>query len=232
MVQYELTDFSPSSCQCHSALVATPGTPMDVLSLRPVDGPDRLHESAFRALPCNATIDMSGLRSSSRTPDWLTCSPATWTKHHLEPYLLTAVHAAGSWHLTENAWMVMNLLPCHEAVLIAFGRRLCLSRTMFLVLGVCASTAVLVWPVMEVARINENSIFERLLDDRAEAMLKFLFNLEWFAWPCEWVSERENHLQTVVCEEDFKEFWMPRTGRFLIKNLTMLLERKRITLVS
>ena len=40
----------------------------------------RLPESAFRARPGHATIDVSGVRGNKRTPDWLTCSPATWTK--------------------------------------------------------------------------------------------------------------------------------------------------------
>ena len=83
----------------------------------------------------------------------------------------------------------MNLLPDHEPVLIKpLVPDAVLPGDWFLVLGVCAGTEVLVWPVIEVARINENSIFEPLLDDSAEAMLKFLFNLEWLAWPGEWVS--------------------------------------------
>ena len=77
---------------------------------------DRLPESAFRAGLCHDTIDVSGVRGS-RTPDWLTCSPAAWTKHHLEPCLLTAVRSGQSWHMTENTWM-LNLLLNHEPVLI------------------------------------------------------------------------------------------------------------------
>ena len=54
---------------------------------------------------------------------------------------------------------------------------------------------------MEVARINEHSIFEPLLDDSAEAKLQFLFNIEWPAWPCESVSplqQRAVHGATTV----------------------------------
>ena len=142
---------------------------------------DRLPGSAFRDKPCHDTIDVSGVRGNNRTPDWLTCSPATRTKHHLEPYLLTAVRSAGSRNLTENT-RTMNLLPNHEPVLIEpLVPDSVLPGQWFLVLGVCASTAVLVWPVKEVARIHETSIFEPLADDSAEAMLKLLFNLEWHA---------------------------------------------------
>ena len=54
---------------------------------------------------------------------------------------------------------------------------------------------------MEVASINETSVFEALLADGAESMLKFLFNSEWLAWPCEWVSplqQRAVHGATTV----------------------------------
>ena len=89
---------------------------------------DRLPESAFRARPGIATIDVSGVRGNKRTPDWLTCSPATWTKQHLEPCLLTeSVPAHRCW---------CGLLPA----------------------------------------INENSIFEFLLDD-AEANAEILVQL-------------------------------------------------------
>ena len=104
----------------------------------------------------------------------------------VEPYLETAPRFAGSWNSTENTW-IMNLLPLHEPVLIKpLVSDSVLPGDWFLVLGVSASIAVLVWLVIEVARINENSIFEPLLDDSAEAKLKFLFNLVWLAWPCEW----------------------------------------------
>ena len=96
----------------------------------------------------------------------------------------------------------MNLLPNHEPVLIEpLVPDSVLPGQWFLVLGDCASTAVLVWPVMEVARIHETGIFEPLVDDSAEAMLKLLFNLEWHAWQCEWVSplqQRAVHGGTTV----------------------------------
>ena len=162
---------------------------------------DRLPERVFRTGPGDATIDVSGVRGDKRTPDWLTCSPVTWTEQHLEPHLLTALRSAGSWNSTENTW-IMNLLPDHEPVLIKpLVPDSVLPGDWSLVLGVCASTAVLVWPVIEVSRINENNIFEPLADDSAGAMLKFLSNVEWLAWPCEWGSplqQRAVHGATTV----------------------------------
>ena len=63
-----------------------------------------------------------------------------------------------------STW-IMNLFPHHERVLVQpLVPDTVLPGQCFLVLRVCASTRVRVWPVMDVARINENSIFEPLLD--------------------------------------------------------------------
>ena len=46
---------------------------------------ERLPETAFRANPGDATIDVSSARGPGRAPGWITHAPGRWAKLQLEP---------------------------------------------------------------------------------------------------------------------------------------------------
>ena len=78
---------------------------------------ERLPAHAFRARTSDATMDISSIRGPKSTPAWITHSPGSWTKFHLEPYLMAHLHRTRSWAASELAWLT-NLLPNHEPVLV------------------------------------------------------------------------------------------------------------------
>lgn len=78
---------------------------------------ERLPQDAFRAKTSASTIDLSSVRGPRQKTDWISHSPGSWTKLHLEPYLLHALRCSGDWASSEKVWMV-NLIPEHQPLLI------------------------------------------------------------------------------------------------------------------
>jgi len=150
---------------------------------------ERLPAHAFRARTSDATMDISSIRGPKSTPAWITHSPGSWTKFHLEPYLMAHLHRTRSWAASELAWLT-NLLPNHEPVLVrALVTPPLLIPEWVLVLGVCESTAALVWPVVEVTgNFGEHHFFEPKTDEDAVPSLRFICDLQWELWPCVWAS--------------------------------------------
>ena len=167
------------------------GTRFEFDELR-VDFPKRdgplLDEASFRPRARDSSIDLTSVKGTQRQAGWLTKNPEASVALHLQPGLLRTLCQARCLDHVENVWLT-NLLPNSEPLLLREGMgedEAGPRQDYVLVLGVCASTAVVGWPVKLVADFNGNHFYEPRSDADATPVYKYIYNTKWDVATCVW----------------------------------------------
>ena len=129
---------------------------------------------------------MSTIAGENRSAPYLSMSPLTSTRLHLEAHLLRDILNRQAWLDGENSWLV-NMFPNSEPILL---RRVAPASTdkWVLVNGRCDHTAVCVWPVTAVALSHTHEMFEPLVTNTAKVDYRCVYDRQWELLTCIWSS--------------------------------------------
>lgn len=145
-----------------------------------------LPQEAFEANTRDTSISLEGLRTTERTPKFLTHTPATWVRHHLEPMLLRHLLQSDKWEEADKLFLT-NLLPNTEPVLLR--RKGEGDAAWVLVLGIQRSTAVMAWPVVRAH--EEELLFQPACGVDDTPVYLHVHSIDWELLRCTWAPPRQ-----------------------------------------
>ena len=129
------------------------------------------------------SIKVEKIKGAQRDTSFLTHTPFTWTRHHLEPMFMINTRRLNQWNLAPDIWL-QCLLPDSQPVLL----RPAGGEQWELVLGVCPGAATCTWPVRQVRRTPACCFFEPVHEGRTPCSFQHVCSLQWEIWNCIWAS--------------------------------------------